>query len=124
MINKIITSIFYYTAKDIDGKIIKDQEEHNNITALITSLHRKNLLYITSRRHYRLRFAAYSRPPKKQIHHFIKQLLSGSYVWFVVVVFGLVLSYLCIFSEALIIKYFSPSIAKFMMDIYKKNFKK
>ena len=74
MINKIITSIFYYTAKDIDGKIIKDQEEHDNITALITSLHRKNLLYIRSRRHYRLRIAPYSRPPKKQIHDFIKQL--------------------------------------------------
>lgn len=74
MINKIITSIFYYTAKDIDGKTIKDQEEHENITSLITSLHRKNLLYIKSRRHYCLRIAAYSHPPKKQIHHFIKQL--------------------------------------------------
>ena len=51
------------------------------------------------------------------IEHLINKVISGPYIWFICVLCGLIISYLCIFCEAKLIKYFSPYIAKFMEKI-------
>jgi len=56
------------------------------------------------------------------IDHIIhNHIVSHSLVWFIVVFLGLVLSSLCIYGEALLIKHFSPTIAKFFINILKVN---
>jgi hypothetical protein len=56
--------------------------------------------------------------------HMFSRIMSGPFVWFIVAFVGLIISCLCIFCEALLIKYFSPGISKFLIDILKDSVKK
>lgn len=51
------------------------------------------------------------------IEYLLKKVMDGPYIWFICVLCGLIISYFCIFCEAKLIRYFSPSIAKFIQKI-------
>ena len=106
------TIISYIAVMSIIFIVIRDSVVHKNI---ISGLSKASIICFTT----------YLLPNRwivmgmTYIDHVIKQAMSGSYIWFIVVFFGLVISYLCIYFEAKLLKYFSPVIAKYMKAIFK-----
>ena len=106
------TIISYIAVMSIIFIVIRDSVFHKNI---ISGLSKASIICFTT----------YLLPNRwiimgmTYIDYVIKHFMSGSYLWFIVVLFGLLLSYLCIYVEAKLLKYFSPIIAKYMKKIFK-----